>query len=194
MGWLKFGRTDRGRTDRGSAMDAAYVQGLRDAKALLDEGIFSSEEFMREKESLLKQREDRTADRHRVAAAAAAHLSNSSKRKTAETKVGAAMGKPAVDDQQKSKWSKYRKKCMHGKDTYECRACGGKRMCEHKKRRTRCKECAAAHEKVATPTTYVVLGVTAMGGAAQPPPPLPQAQDVIHRPPPPPGLPRPAGP
>jgi len=173
-------------------MDAAYVQGLRDAKALLDEGIFSSEEFMREKESLLKQREDRTADRHRVAAAAAAH-SNNSKRKTVETKVGAAKGKPAVDDQPISKWSKYRKKCMHGKDTYECRACGGKRMCEHNKRRTRCKVCVAARELVPIPTTYV-LGVTAMGGAAQPPPPLPQAQDLIHRPPPPPGLPRPAGP
>jgi len=47
-------------------MDQAYVQGLRDAKALLDEGIFTQEEFMREKETLFKQREERVAERARV--------------------------------------------------------------------------------------------------------------------------------
>ena len=35
-----------------AGMDQAYVQGLRDAKALLDEGIFSEQEFMREKVTL----------------------------------------------------------------------------------------------------------------------------------------------
>ena len=34
---------------------SAHVQGLRDAKALLDEGIFSEQESMREKETLLKE-------------------------------------------------------------------------------------------------------------------------------------------
>jgi len=37
------------------------VQGLRDAKALLDEGIFTEQEFMLEKETLLKQHEERVA-------------------------------------------------------------------------------------------------------------------------------------
>ena len=46
-------------------MDQAYVQGLRDAKALLDEGILSEQEFMREKETLLKQREERIFERQR---------------------------------------------------------------------------------------------------------------------------------
>ena len=35
------------------AVDQAYVQGLRDAKALFEEGIFSSEELLREKDALL---------------------------------------------------------------------------------------------------------------------------------------------
>jgi hypothetical protein len=47
-------------------MDQEYVQGLRDAKALLDEGIFTQEEFMREKETLFKQREERAVERARL--------------------------------------------------------------------------------------------------------------------------------
>jgi len=50
-------------------MDQAYVQGLRDAKALLDEGIFTEQEFMLEKETLLKQHEERIADQQRQQAA-----------------------------------------------------------------------------------------------------------------------------
>jgi hypothetical protein len=39
------------------------VQGLRDAKALLDEGILTQEEFLLEMEKLFKQREKRVAER-----------------------------------------------------------------------------------------------------------------------------------
>ena len=48
-------------------MDPTYVQGLREAKALLDEGVLTQEEFNKEKNELVKQREER-----RAAAAAAA--------------------------------------------------------------------------------------------------------------------------
>ncbi len=39
------------------------MQGLRVAKALLDEGIFTQEDFVREKEKLFKQRETQVAER-----------------------------------------------------------------------------------------------------------------------------------
>jgi len=97
-------------------MDQAYVQGLRDAKALLDEGIFSEQEFMREKETLLKQREERIYERQRMGGLASAQSVRARKREREESKGAGA--KP-------SKWAKYRKKCQHGKDAYECRACGG---------------------------------------------------------------------
>jgi hypothetical protein len=60
---IKIAQDGRGRGSaardgygRQAGMDQAYVQGLRNAKALLDEGIFSEQEFMREKETLLMQR------------------------------------------------------------------------------------------------------------------------------------------
>ena len=139
-------------------MDQAYVQGLRDAKALLDEGIFTEQEFMREKETLLKQREERVAERQRLGAGLALPGVRGRKREDAK----GAGAKP-------SKWAKYRKKCQHGKDAYECRACGGKRMCEHNKRRTRCPECSGP--KSLDPAAGQPVGVPALGGPAQPPPP-----------------------
>ena len=42
-------------------MDPTYVQGLREAKALLDEGVLTQEEFNKEKNELDKQREERRA-------------------------------------------------------------------------------------------------------------------------------------
>jgi len=42
-------------------MDPTYVQGLREAKALLDEGVLTQEEFNKEKNELVKQREERRA-------------------------------------------------------------------------------------------------------------------------------------
>ena len=44
----------------------AYMQGLHDAKTLLDEGVFPEQEFLREKEALLKLREERVADQQRL--------------------------------------------------------------------------------------------------------------------------------
>ena len=41
-------------------MDPIYMRGLRDAKALLDEGVLSAEEYTSEKEELLRQRNKRT--------------------------------------------------------------------------------------------------------------------------------------
>jgi len=46
---------------RRAAQDPVYVQGLREAKALLDEGVLSQEEFNTEKSELVKQREERKA-------------------------------------------------------------------------------------------------------------------------------------
>ena len=145
-------------------MDQAYVQGLRDAKALLDEGILSEQEFMREKETLLKQREERIYERQRMGGLASAQSVRARKREREESKGAGA--KP-------SKWAKYRKKCQHGKDAYECRACGGKRMCEHNKRRTRCPECSGGKplEPAGSAATGQPVGVPVLGGPAQPPPP-----------------------
>ena len=42
-------------------MDGAFLQGLRDAKALLDDGIFSQEEFESEKAKLTAERDARAA-------------------------------------------------------------------------------------------------------------------------------------
>ena len=42
-------------------MDPAYVRGMREAKALLDEGVLSQGEYDSEKVRLLKQREEREA-------------------------------------------------------------------------------------------------------------------------------------
>ena len=145
-------------------MDQAYVQGLRDAKALLDEGIFSEQEFMREKETLLKQREERILERQRLGGLVSAQSVRARKREREESKGAGA--KP-------SKWAKYRKKCQHGKDAYECRACGGKRMCEHNKRRTRCPECSGgkALEPAGSSAAVQPVSVPVLAGPAQPPPP-----------------------
>ena len=40
-------------------MDETYLRGLEDAKALLDEGIFTQEEFENEKQLLVQQNEHR---------------------------------------------------------------------------------------------------------------------------------------
>ena len=40
-------------------MDPTYVQGLREAKALLDDGVFSQEEFDRAKANLDKESQER---------------------------------------------------------------------------------------------------------------------------------------
>ena len=50
-------------------MDPTYVQGLREAKALLDEGVLSQEEFNHEKAELVKHREDRKAHAYAIGAA-----------------------------------------------------------------------------------------------------------------------------
>ena len=50
-----------GRSSGGSAMDSIYVQGLREAKGLFDEGVFSAEEFEREKMKLTAERDARQA-------------------------------------------------------------------------------------------------------------------------------------
>jgi hypothetical protein len=42
-------------------MDPTYVQGLREAKALVDEGVLTQEEFNKEKNELVKEREERMA-------------------------------------------------------------------------------------------------------------------------------------
>ena len=47
--------------DEACAQDPIYVQGLREAKALLHEGMLSQEEFDAEKEELVKQHEERKA-------------------------------------------------------------------------------------------------------------------------------------
>ena len=47
-------------------MDPTFVQGMREAKALLDEGVLSQGEYESEKARLFKQREDREAASHRV--------------------------------------------------------------------------------------------------------------------------------
>ena len=44
-------------------MDALYVQGLREAKALLDDGILTQEEFNEEKLEMTQQREERKEDK-----------------------------------------------------------------------------------------------------------------------------------
>ena len=50
-------------------MDGAFLQGLRDAKALLDDGIFSQEEFESEKAKLTAERDARAAAAAQPAAA-----------------------------------------------------------------------------------------------------------------------------
>lgn len=152
-------------------MDQEYVQGLRDAKALLDEGIFTQEEFMREKETLFKQREERVAERARLGVTAMPVVSGF-KRKSEDGR-----GDKEPKSPPSSKWAKYRKKCVHGKDVYECRACGGKRMCEHDKRRTRCPICSGLGvpnvclpvEQVPSPSEGAPLNRSAL----HPPPPPP---------------------
>jgi hypothetical protein len=42
-----------------SGMDPIYVKGLREAKALVDAGTITPEEFEKEKKKLLSQREER---------------------------------------------------------------------------------------------------------------------------------------
>ena len=159
-------------------MDPTYIQGLRDAKALYDDGIFTQEEFDREKSTLLAQREERAAEKARMGVPVPLGV----KRKRED-------GKPGREAKQPSKWAKYRKKCVHGKDTYECRACGGKRMCEHNKRRTRCTECSGAavtaaqnagpggiNLAVAQNTGPSGINLAAVAsGQQQPPPPPPVA-------------------
>jgi hypothetical protein len=155
-----FGRT--GGVGGALTMDQAYVQGLRDAKLLLDDGIFTQEEFAREKETLLKQREERAAERAKLGAAAF------------PLKGKRVYKKGGQDPKATSKWAKYRKKCIHGKDAYECRACGGKRLCVHNKRRTKCPECSTQPL------------------SAQPCPPA-SSNPMQAIPPPPPGQPQDAG-
>ena len=144
-------------------MDPAYIQGLRDAKALFDDGIFTQEEFDREKSTLLAQREERAAEKARMGMP----MPPGVKRKRED-------GKPGRESKQPSKWAKYRKKCVHGKDTYECRACGGKRMCEHNKRRTRCTECSGTAVAQTSGPGGINLAAVA-SGQPPPPPPLPVA-------------------
>lgn len=144
-------------------MDQEYVQGLRDAKALLDEGVFTQEEFDREKQTLLAQRNERAAEKARVGLLSAA----GGKRRRED-------GKGVKDARAASKWAKYRKKCIHNKDTYECRACGGKRMCEHNKRRTRCPECSGTSSQNAGGAAGGANpAAAAPTGQTQPPPPPP---------------------
>lgn len=50
-------------------MDPTYVQGLREAKSLLDEGVLSQDEFNHEKAELIKQREERKAHANAIGAA-----------------------------------------------------------------------------------------------------------------------------
>jgi len=50
--------------DEACAQDPIYVKGLREAKALLDEGMLSQEEFDTEKEELVKQHEEHKAAVH----------------------------------------------------------------------------------------------------------------------------------
>ena len=66
--WRRPGGGGGGRREVGMDQAAwqAYMQGLHDAKTLLDEGVFPEQEFLREKEALLKLREERVADQQRL--------------------------------------------------------------------------------------------------------------------------------
>ena len=112
--------------------DEAYVQGLRDAEALLEEGCLTGEEAEREKGLLAKQRSER-----RAAGPAAEEQvgvggrARSTKRKLCEHGRRHTFCREC----------RGRSVCKHSKIRSQCRECGGSRFCEHRRVKYKCKEC-----------------------------------------------------
>ena len=77
-------------------MDQAYIKGLRDAKALFDDGILTQEELMREKELLLRKRDEREA---RASSRPTLHLPLSPSQAPSDTGIGGRMEKEAIREE-----------------------------------------------------------------------------------------------
>ena len=109
--------------------DEAYVQGLRDAEALLEEGCLTGEEAEREKGLLAKQRsERRAASEEQVGVGGRAR---STKRKLCEHGCRNTFCREC----------RGLSVCKHSKIRSQCRECGGSRFCEHRRVKYKCKEC-----------------------------------------------------
>jgi hypothetical protein len=96
--------------------EEAYLQGLRDAEALFEEGCLTGEEAEREKGLLAKQR--------------------------AEGRAAASkeQGGPSETGRDRTK----RKLCEHGRLNTFCRECRGRSICKHSKIRSQCRECGGS--------------------------------------------------
>ena len=77
-------------------MDQAYIKGLRDAKALFDDGILTQEELMREKELLLRKRDEREA---RASSRPTLHLPLPPSQAPSDTGVARRLEKEAIGEE-----------------------------------------------------------------------------------------------
>jgi hypothetical protein len=77
-------------------MDQAYIKGLRDAKALFDDGILTQEELMREKELLLRKRDEREA---RASSRPTLHLHQPPLQAPSDTGIGGRLEKETIGEE-----------------------------------------------------------------------------------------------
>jgi hypothetical protein len=77
-------------------MDPTYISGLRDAKALFDDGILTQEELMREKELLLRKRDEREA---RAISRPTLHLPLPPSQAPSDTGIGGRLEKEAIGEE-----------------------------------------------------------------------------------------------
>ena len=77
-------------------MDPTYISGLRDAKALFDDGILTQEELMREKELLLRKRDEREA---RASSRPTLHLPLPPSQAPTDTGIGGRLEKEAIGEE-----------------------------------------------------------------------------------------------